>query len=142
VITVEASQIKIAPKQVRGRVQLRLPIPDDLHPVVAGEKLTLYLLNLAHPEGGPKAKFLTGCGFVGSNPSALRDAIAGSMAASLVTAASLPPPMKGVFGKRICPGYAPDGDTLVTRETIDGIAWPDQQKVLRVGLSDGFEVRP
>jgi hypothetical protein len=52
-----------------------VPIPRHLSPTIAERKLTHYLLNLDHPEGGPKANYLIQRGFAAEGPETLRGAI-------------------------------------------------------------------
>jgi hypothetical protein len=50
-------------------------LPNRASAVVPEEKLTKYLLNEAHPEGGPKAKFLKRFGYNLSNRDELERAL-------------------------------------------------------------------
>jgi len=50
-------------------------LPNAAFASVAEEKFTKYLLNLAHPEGGSKAKFFMGYGFTLQSWHLLKDAV-------------------------------------------------------------------
>lgn len=52
-----------------------MPIPHSDSATVADEKLSDYLLNPAHPVGGPKARWFLSRGFDASAPRELRDAL-------------------------------------------------------------------
>ena len=48
----------------------------------------------------------------------------------------------GIFGKQICTTYVPQGDVLLAKATIDGVAQAGQQQVIWVSSKDGFSVGP
>ncbi len=48
----------------------------------------------------------------------------------------------GIFGKQICTRYVPEGDVLLAKATIDGVAQAEQQRVIWVSSTDGFSVGP
>ena len=52
-----------------------MPIPGALGLSVETRKIADYLLNLDHPDGGPKARYLLGRGFTQTAPDRLRVAI-------------------------------------------------------------------
>jgi hypothetical protein len=52
---------------------MRLPAAE--HAVITTEKLVEYLLNLDHPDGGPKARFLLLAGFSAENPEQFEEAL-------------------------------------------------------------------
>lgn len=50
---------------------------------------------------------------------------------------------KSVFGHEICTAYVNDGDALVAKASVDGVAQPAMdQKVIWVSPEDGFKVQP
>jgi hypothetical protein len=51
------------------------PLPNAAAANVESAKITAYLLNLAHPKGGPKAKFFRGRGFSPEQWEAFADAL-------------------------------------------------------------------
>ena len=50
-----------------------MPFPDAEHAIVTQEKLCDYLLNAAHPVGGPKAAWFASIGYTPQNWEQLRD---------------------------------------------------------------------
>jgi hypothetical protein len=50
-----------------------MPFPDAEHAVISREKLCDYLLNHAHPTGGPKAEWFASLGYSQQNWEELRD---------------------------------------------------------------------
>ena len=50
---------------------------------------------------------------------------------------------KGVFGREICTAYVLEGNVLMARASIGGVAQPTMdQKVIWVSPEDGFKVQP
>ncbi|MGA0601504.1 hypothetical protein ACO2Q3_12445 [Caulobacter sp. KR2-114] len=50
---------------------------------------------------------------------------------------------QGVFGHEICTAYVPDGDAMIAKASIDGVAQPAMdQTVIWVSPADGFKVAP
>ena len=50
---------------------------------------------------------------------------------------------KCLFGHEICTAYVTDGDALVAKASVDGVAQPAMdQKVIWVSPGDGFKVQP
>lgn len=52
-----------------------MPFPDAEHAIVTQEKLCGYLLNRAHPVGGPKAAWFASIGYTLQNWEQLRDGL-------------------------------------------------------------------
>lgn len=64
--------------------------PDWSKAVVSSEKLVYYLLDLNHPEGGPKAAFFRRCGFEPTRYNDLQAALLAQAARAEVTSVSSP----------------------------------------------------
>jgi len=87
------------------------------------------------------------CGFI--RPEDLQAAaftIAGASATATQAAAlkqTIVAAQKGLFGHEICTAYLPQGDALIAKASVDGVAQPAMdQKVLWVSPGDGFKVQP
>lgn len=51
--------------------------------------------------------------------------------------------MGSVINRRICTSYAPEGDVLIAKVTVDGVANPAfDQRVIWVAPGDGYRVAP
>lgn len=82
----------------------RVPFRNALVP---HEKIVLYLLDLAHPDGGSKAKFFIARGFCLDDPKALADALLDHVAVNLVVSVR-----HGRYGAQLAvegPMTMPDG---------------------------------
>lgn len=52
-----------------------MKLPHARRALVPDRKLERYLLDVDHPEGGPKARFFLRCGFAADRPEGLRSAL-------------------------------------------------------------------
>jgi hypothetical protein len=43
-----------------------------------------------------------------------------------------------ILGKEICTAYVPDGDALLAKATVGGVAQPDVQHVIWISDADGY----
>ena len=62
---------RIAGKTLNATFQRAMPIPNAESAFIPPEKLGDYLLNLAHPVGGPKARWFVSIGYHPGNPDQL-----------------------------------------------------------------------
>jgi hypothetical protein len=46
----------------------------------------------------------------------------------------------GILGKEICTAFTPDGEGLIARATVDGVAQPDTQHVIWISDADGYHL--
>lgn len=102
---------------------------------IASGKLSGYLLNLAHPDGGPKARFLLARGFVRERPEELGAALERhALEAAEITRAWHPGGAKVVF---MCAVAAADG----TRPCIHSV-WIEDTAASRRRLVTAYPANP
>jgi hypothetical protein len=92
-----------------------VPFPDAQRGVVPADKLLQYLLNPAHPIGGPKAAWFASLGYTSENATELANALL-EVAHAAANFVSKPSPFGvkyEVFGEIGCSGFRPGKVTTV-----------------------------